>query len=295
MASPSFGHIPGVAPGHIFPDRRALKAAGLHRDLIAGISWSKAYGAEAIVVSGGYEDDADRGGEIIYTGHGGNSETGRQIAGQRLERGNLALARSCLDGLPVRVIRGSRGDPEHAPPFGYRYDGLYRVVGFWSEIGKSGFSVWRFHLVKESQTPRRIHEEPVAYGESPRAETTIQRIVRNNELVQMLKGIHNYQCQVCGIRLLTLAGPYAEGAHIRPLGHPHNGPDATDNILCLCPNDHVRFDYGAIVIAEDLTILDSTSLVPLGQLRTHPEHQIDSAHLRYHRELFARQLPVRDT
>jgi hypothetical protein len=24
------------------------------------------------------------------------------------------------------------------------------------------------------------------------------------------------------------------------VGRPHNGPDTADNVLCLCPNDHVR-------------------------------------------------------
>jgi predicted restriction endonuclease len=39
---------------------------------------------------------------------------------------------------------------------------------------------------------------------------------------------------------------YAEAHHIKPLGAPHNGPDVRANILCVCPNDHVLLDYGAI-------------------------------------------------
>ena len=37
--------------------------------------------------------------------------------------------------------------------------------------------------------------------------------------------------QMCGIRLEGFAGPYAEAAHVRPLGSPHNGPDTLNNIL----------------------------------------------------------------
>lgn len=40
-------------------------------------------GADAIVVSGGYEDDNDDGDEIIYTGQGGNDpDSGKQVADQ---------------------------------------------------------------------------------------------------------------------------------------------------------------------------------------------------------------------
>ena len=52
-------------------------------------------------------------------------------------------------------------------------------------------------------------------------------------------------------------GRYAEGAHIRPLGYPHDGPDVLGNVLCLCPNDHVRFDYGAIWLDDRLYVVDA--------------------------------------
>jgi putative restriction endonuclease len=76
-----------------------------------------------------------------------------------------------------------------------------------------------------------------------------------------------------------LAGPYAEAAHVRPLGAPHNGPDTPDNILCLCPNHHVLLDYGGVALAEDLTVLGAE-----GHLTVHPEHKLDKEYLRYHRE-----------
>jgi putative restriction endonuclease len=66
-----FGHIPDVPVGSIFPSRRALAEAGVHRPLQAGISGSGAEGSDSIAVSGGYEDDIDLESEIIYTGQGG--------------------------------------------------------------------------------------------------------------------------------------------------------------------------------------------------------------------------------
>jgi putative restriction endonuclease len=91
-------------------------------------------------VSGGHEDDEDHGDEIVYTGHGGKDQkAGKQVHDQKLTVGNLALARSHLEGLPVRVIRGAELDSPYAPPQGYRYDGLYAVEEHWSELGRSGF------------------------------------------------------------------------------------------------------------------------------------------------------------
>jgi hypothetical protein len=60
---------------------------------------------------------------------------------------------------------------------------------------------------------------------------------------------------MCGTRLEGLAGPYAEAAHIRPLGAPHHGPDTPENILCLCPNHHVLLDHGGVGIGEDLSLV----------------------------------------
>lgn len=143
----------GVEVGAVFADRRALASAGVHRPLRAGICGTSELGAESIVLSGGYEDDSDRGNVIIYTGQGGNdAETGRQIADQELSRGNLALEVSRQRGLPVRVIRGKGASP-FAPRVGYRYDGLYYVVDAWQEVGRSGFRIWRFRLERASNQP----------------------------------------------------------------------------------------------------------------------------------------------
>lgn len=115
--------------------------------MIAGISGSEKEGADSIVLSGGYEDDEDLGDEIVYTGHGGrDSESGKQVAHQHLTRGNLALAHSSINGLPVRVIRGVNLDSPYAPRSGYRYDGLYIVDDYWQELGKSSFRIWRYRL-----------------------------------------------------------------------------------------------------------------------------------------------------
>ena len=92
MPPSTFGDVPGIDPGALFPDRAALHAAGIHRQMQAGIAGRGAEGAESIVLNEGYEDDEDLGDEIIYTGEGGRDQNrGGQISDQQLTRGNLAL------------------------------------------------------------------------------------------------------------------------------------------------------------------------------------------------------------
>jgi len=275
----------------VFENRAAVAAAGVHRPLVAGISGGAAEGADSIVLNGGYEDDRDYGDVIVYTGHGGNDpESGRQIADQALMAGNKALAKSGLDGLPVRVVRGWREPSGLGPPIGFRYDGLYRVVRYWSETGRSGFKIWRFRLERDDPDPPPwdVDEAPADLGPAERRETTIQRIIRNTSAAQRVKELHDYRCQVCGTRLETAGGPYAEGAHIRPLGHPHDGPDDPTNILCLCPNDHVLLDAGGIVVRDDLMVVERGSGRPIGRLVMASGHTISRAQLAYHRALFIR-------
>ncbi|KAK2563550.1 E3 ubiquitin-protein ligase UHRF1 [Acropora cervicornis] len=42
---------------------------------------------------------------------------------------------------------------EFAPTDGNRYDGIYKVVKYWPEKGKSGFIVWRYLLRRDDETP----------------------------------------------------------------------------------------------------------------------------------------------
>lgn len=289
-----FGSLQGLYIGASFRNRLELSQSGVHRPTQAGISGSQKEGADSIIVSGGYEDDEDYGDIIIYTGHGGRSqESGKQVTNQELVRGNLALAESCKNGLPVRVIRGAYKKSKFAPKEGYRYDGLYRVEDYWKEVGLRGYIVWRFRLRKiegklESET-KVLQEEEINYKEdnkglekeTKRVETRVQRIVRDTVLSKKLKEKYNYECQVCGIQIETSSGPYAEAAHIKPLGVPHNGPDLESNLLCLCPNHHVMFDYGGFSILEDFDLIGIK-----GVLHVKKNHKINKEYLKYHLDHF---------
>ncbi len=288
-----FGKISGIDVGAVFDDRASLAAAGVHKPLVAGISGAAGEGADSLVMSGGYEDDEDYGDVIIYTGHGGNDpSTKRQVADQKWTVGNQALRHNQSEGLPVRVCRGYKLDSAYAPSSGYRFDGLYYVEQSWQEVGKSGFTVCRFRLVRDDS--QSIDWSKADSGVKPlpkplkRTESTIQRLVRSNAVTRQVKAIHDFTCQICGIRLSGPGGPYAEGAHIHPLGSPHDGPDIAENVLCLCPNCHVLIDIGALLVCDDLSIVDNFDAGrEEGRLRTVKGHQVGRDYLAYHYRLHA--------
>lgn len=276
----TFGEINGVSPGDLFNDRKALAKAKVHPPLVAGISGSKNDGADSIVLSGGYEDDEDFGDVIIYTGAGGQKNN-KQVSDQELNGVNLALAKSKVENIPVRVTRGHKHKHKLSPVKGYRYAGIYHVDNYWYETGKAGYKIWRYRLVaQDSSSFEYIVKEPTGDYDLPgRKQASVSRIIRSYQKAKNVKSWHNYECQVCGLAINTSAGLYAEAAHIKPLGEPHNGPDIESNLLCLCPNHHVMFDNGGFAIDDDLNLIGIK-----GKLRVVKRHLLDASFIKYHRE-----------
>ncbi|GAY46594.1 hypothetical protein CUMW_098270 [Citrus unshiu] len=153
------GSIPGVQIGDVFFFRMELLVVGLHGHSQAGIDYlpgsQSANGepiATSIIVSGGYEDDEDAGDVLIYTGHGGQDKLSRQCEHQKLEGGNLAMERSMHYGIEVRVIRGFRYQGSVSSKV-YVYDGLYKIHDCWFDVGKSGFGVYKYKLLRIEGQP----------------------------------------------------------------------------------------------------------------------------------------------
>lgn len=280
-----FGEIEGIDEGHWFSGRKEMMHGSFHRNWAAGIDGNRDSGTAAIVLSGGYEDDEDNGDQIIYTGAGGNDpRTGKQIENQSWEnRGNAGLLVSMDQGFPVRVIRGHQHKSEFSPKEGYRYAGLYSVIDAWEETGKSGFKICRFRLDYCGERSTRKSPENIALSynktAAKRREGVVLRIIRDTKISQNIKRLYSFKCQVCGTAIRTKIGLYAEGAHIKPLGNPHNGEDCTSNILCLCPNHHVMFDKGSFSIDDDFSLLGEVS----GTLHVNSEHRINTNNFKYHR------------
>lgn len=304
-----FGELADHPVGSVYADRKEVMYAGLHDNWVPGISGDPAEGCDCIALNLGYADDEDHGDWILYTGAGGrDSRTKRQIENQEISHHhNAALVYSEEAALPIRVVRGPRGERPYAPASGYRYDGLYKVVRHWAERGRDGFRIWRFHLVKLTDdeafpwTPSgraRVdgdvswvdalvsdsYDSAVPTGSlvPTRAFGIVQRIVRSTAVATFVKEQNENTCQICGSILDLPVGSYSEGAHIRPVGSPHLGPDTVDNVLCLCPNDHVLFDKGGLYLDDDLTVRDHRGEV-VARLKISSGHAINLEHIRYHR------------
>uniref|UniRef100_A0A672PKZ5 E3 ubiquitin-protein ligase UHRF n=1 Tax=Sinocyclocheilus grahami TaxID=75366 RepID=A0A672PKZ5_SINGR len=169
------GPVPGVPVGTLWKFRVQVSESGIHRPHVAGIHGRSNDGAYSLVLAGGYEDDVDDGNEFTYTGSGGrdlsgNKRTAEQSCDQKLTNMNRALALNCnaavnekegaeakdwKAGKPVRVVRSSKGrkHSKYSPEDGNRYDGIYKVVKYWPEKGKSGFLVWRYLLKRNDDEP----------------------------------------------------------------------------------------------------------------------------------------------
>jgi HNH endonuclease len=117
--------------------------------------------------------------------------------------------------------------------------------------------------------------------ESPsrRTELTISRIIRSSALIEFVKSLYEFKCQVCRKPVDVPDGFYVEGAHIQPIGWPHHRPDDLSNVLCLCPNHHVQFDYGQFSISDDFSLLGIE-----GNLQVDPKHKLSRKRLHYHRQ-----------
>ncbi|KAK9283958.1 hypothetical protein L1049_012216 [Liquidambar formosana] len=156
------GVVPGVEIGDIFFFRMEMCLVGLHSQSMAGIDYMNVRGdleeepvALSIVSSGGYDDDAEDSDVLIYSGQGGTKKD-KQVADQKLERGNLALERSLRRANEVRVIRGMKDAVNPAAKV-YVYDGLYTIKESWMEKGKSGCNIFKYKLV-------RLPGQPVAFA-----------------------------------------------------------------------------------------------------------------------------------
>ncbi|MEV8595448.1 YDG/SRA domain-containing protein [Streptomyces sp. NPDC052012] len=247
---------------------------------------------------------------------------------------NAALLLSYERGYPIRVIRGYKGDKRYSPINSYRYDGLYEITDVRTATSKrpapdgSPIDICQFDLRRlpdrdqvqtsleqrvldvlaelddeedEEGFEQEAHE--ASLGESQDVERfpqsrsmRVRRLIRDTAVAKRIKQLYEGECQMCGLRLTGPDGkPYSEGAHIRPLGKPHHGPDVEPNILCLCPNCHVRLDIGGVVIdAEDWSVILRTELsgmTLLPKLTVKEGHRVHKDHLLYHRRYWEGRAP----
>lgn len=123
---------------------------------------------------------------------------------------------------------------------------------------------------QQADSPAEIAEDTISDDLAPRVLATVSRIVRDGEVVRRVKAWHAHTCQICSERLELSPGRfYSEGHHLKPLGKPHNGPDKTNNVVCVCPTCHVKLDYAVLRI-------DTKTL------RRVPEHRVADKYVAFH-------------
>jgi putative restriction endonuclease len=151
-----------------------------------------------------------------------------------------------------------------------------------------------FSLIKVDDEEKTAFENlgrlPEGNSNPGRKTRTSTAVDRDTAVARSVKRIHEYACQMCDVQLTGPRGPIADGAHIRGLGAPHNGPDIPSNILCLCPNHHRLFDAGAVFIDDNFRVFNYDG-TPLGPLTRNKDHPIDLAFIRYHRDGIQKGMP----
>lgn len=124
-----------------------------------------------------------------------------------------------------------------------------------------------------------------------RRSVTAQAQVRNRKKAAALKKHYANRCTFCGLRLqIGEQQFYSEAGHIKPLGMPHNGPDKAANLIVLCPNHHLLFDCGMIVlhrVGSDYLIESKIDGDELNGKAIVLSHEIDGECVAWHRDWFA--------
>jgi hypothetical protein len=237
--------------------------------------------------AGPYSDRWLRKGAILdYCGQGRKGD-------QEWNRYNAALRVAMEERRAVHVFE----DLEEVPAR-YLYHGLWQVLSYHEAIDPgSGSRQFRFivssepnPLIPATTAPMLGRDDASTDLPEPPARflATTSRIIRDTRLSRTLKAAYGNRCQVCSrVQQIAPDKTYSEAHHLRPLGHPHDGPDVRSNILVLCAAHHVEFDYGAIAIdpVDELRLLAPFDASIHGRKVTLlPRHRLDPGSIRYHHD-----------
>lgn len=167
--------------------------------------------------------------------------------------------------LPLRWHAIVRRELEHNSSDSKSYQGRFDLFYSFSGLGRG---IWGLREL-EQLTPIAV-DAKAPTGLPKRSRLEVYRLLRDTRLARDIKKLQGNCCQVCGHTIKLPNGEnYSEAHHIQPLGEPHTGPDIAENIIVLCPNHHVQFDYGVVELKEE-------------KLRLHKEHEIGQKYIDYH-------------
>jgi len=159
-----------------------------------------------------------------------------------------------------------------------RYKGKRDIFYSVEGIGRGVWGLRSWQLVSPKAVDLEFAVEAANAESLPeRIKLEVYRVLRDTQLARTLKALHRDTCQLCGTQIkLSNGKTYSEAHHIKPLGSKHKGLDVAENILVLCPNCHVKCDYGAVVLNID-------------EIRQHPNHKIGIEYVQYHNSVLVSQ------
>ena len=115
----------------------------------------------------------------------------------------------------------------------------------------------------------------------PKFKSYTIRFIRDTKKSAATKKLYNDKCQICGYTISFDGQQYSEVHHVWPLGE--GGIDDFDNMIVLCPNHHVEFDYAVIGFDhKDYRIIVDKNERPIGKIRFRKKHSLASPSVEYH-------------
>ncbi|KAF2177663.1 hypothetical protein K469DRAFT_602517 [Zopfia rhizophila CBS 207.26] len=163
--------------GQWWPTQLCTVRDGAHGSPQAGIYGEKGKGAYSIVLSGGnHYSDEDNGDSIWYCGTDGKDSTPTENTQRMIETCDKVKQ-------PVRVIRSwnlTKSNP-YRPLRGFRYDGLYNVVGY--QLQNAEKAIYRFKLI------RVPGQDPIRYEDNRARRPTRFEIDEYDKLRKLERGM----------------------------------------------------------------------------------------------------------
>lgn len=151
----------GLKVGAWWPMLMCANRDGAHGATMKGIAGAVDRGADSIVISGAYEGlDNDRGDVVFYSGS--HSKENIDPDSPVVSKDTQAMRTAYRLGKSLRVIRGFKANWPGRPVCGYRYDGLYKIVGEKIEKNVRGGAYVRFELRREGGQREIDRSSPTA-------------------------------------------------------------------------------------------------------------------------------------
>ncbi|GIX64902.1 SET domain protein, putative [Babesia caballi] len=134
----------GMAPFTYFFKREELLYFGICQSPYETVSVAKMRDgteiAQAIILDGNPSLREDLGTRFILYA---KFEKGGNELNDYTDK-HQPIFESWIHEVPIRVVRGYNAISRYAPIWGFRYDGLYRIIGVYSDNNKQGLRVWSY-------------------------------------------------------------------------------------------------------------------------------------------------------